>query len=82
MTKDKKKRQLQGVVVSDKMDKTVVVTVSRVKMHSKYQKQYKLKRNYKAHDPKNEYHPGETVKIEETRPLSQGKRWRVVARVK
>lgn len=82
MTKDKKKRQLQGVVVSDRMDKTVVVTVSRAKMHPKYQKQYRQKRNYKAHDPKNEYHPGETVIIEQARPLSQGKRWRVVAKVK
>lgn len=73
-----KKRQLQGVVVSDKMGKTVVVKVARVKEHPKYRKQYHTSKNYKAHDENNEYHMGDNVLIEETKPLSRDKHWRVV----
>jgi len=57
--------------------KTVVVKVLRLKVHPKYKRHYKVSRNFKAHDEKNEYHIGDKVIIEEMRPLSKGKRWRV-----
>lgn len=71
----KKRRRLKGVVVSDKMAKTVVVSVTRLKKHSKYKKYFKVTRKLKAHDENNEYHVGDKVVIEETRPLSKEKRW-------
>ena len=73
----KQKRILKGEVVSDKMDKTVVVRVSRLKIHPKYKRRYKTTKHFKAHDEKNECHTGDKVIIEETRPLSKEKRWRV-----
>ena len=73
---------LQGQVVSDKMIKTVVVKVSSLKRHSKYFKQYEVQKRYQAHDEKNEYHVGDIVEIEETRPISRKKRWRVIRKVK
>lgn len=72
-------RKLKGIIVSDKMHKTVVVRVDRLKKHKKYQKFYHVSRTYKAHDEKAEYRTGDEVLIEETRPLSKEKRWRVVA---
>lgn len=75
------KRQLEGVVVSDKMQKTVVVKVERIKEHPKYKKRYKVHKKYKAHDEKGEYHIGDKVVIENTRPISKEKRWRVVKRI-
>lgn len=66
-----------GVVVSDKMDKTVVVTVERKVMHPVYHKYVKMRKKYKAHDEKNECAIGDRVLIEETRPLSKDKRWKV-----
>lgn len=77
----KKKRTKIGVVVSDKMDKTAVVEVERLKEHPLYKKRYKISKRYKAHDPKNEYKKGDKVEIEETRPLSREKRWRVVSKI-
>ncbi len=74
-------RQLQGTVVSDKMLKTVVVKVTRMKMHPKYKKRYVVSKKYKAHDEKGEYHMGDQVVIEETRPLSSGKHFRVIRKV-
>jgi len=74
----KKTRRLEGVVVSDKMDKTVVVSVLRVRVSSKYKKQFNFHRKFKAHDELNAYHIGDKVVIEETRPLSKEKNWRVV----
>ncbi len=74
------KRQLRGVVTSNKMDKTVVVSVSRVAKHPKYQKQYKVSNKFKAHDPKNEYQQGDHVIIEAMRPLSREKRWKVIGK--
>ncbi len=71
----KQKRILKGEIVSDKMDKTVVVKVSRLKVHPKYKRRYRISRNFKAHDEKNEYHMGDKVIIQETRPLSKEKRW-------
>lgn len=73
-----KRRHLQAVVVSDKMQKTVVVQVERMKTHPKYKKSYWVSKKYKAHDEKGEFHIGDKVIIEETRPLSKDKRWRVV----
>ncbi|HET7321467.1 MAG TPA: 30S ribosomal protein S17 [Longimicrobiaceae bacterium] len=66
-----------GVVVSDKMDKTVVVRVERRYAHPLYGKQVTRSKKYHAHDEKNEFHPGDVVRIVETRPLSKLKRWRV-----
>ncbi|HVE75265.1 MAG TPA: 30S ribosomal protein S17 [Actinomycetota bacterium] len=67
-----------GVVVSDAMDKTVVVTVERTARHPLYGKIYKRNSKLHAHDEKNEAHIGDRVKVMETRPLSKMKRWRVV----
>ncbi len=66
-----------GIVVSDKMDKTVVVAVSTKKRHPLYGKYVKSRVKYKAHDEQNECRQGDTVEIEETRPLSAQKRWRL-----
>ncbi len=67
-----------GVVVSDKMDKTVVVAVERLVKHPLYKKYIKRTKKFKAHDERNECQIGDKVKIMETRPLSKTKRWRVV----
>jgi small subunit ribosomal protein S17 len=67
-----------GTVVSDKMDKTVVVAVERKYPHPLYGKQVTRTKKYHAHDENNEYRPGDVVRIVETRPLSKLKRWRVV----
>ena len=75
------RRRLQGTVVSDKMTKTVVVRVDRMKLHPKYKKRYRISAKFKAHDEKGEYHTGDKVLIEETRPLSKDKRWRVVSKL-
>ncbi len=75
------KRILQGTVVSDKGDKTVVVKVERRVKHPLYAKIIRLSKKYHAHDEGNEYREGETVRIEETRPISKLKTWRVLDRV-
>lgn len=75
------KKQLIGIVVSDKMQKTAVVEVERVKEHPKYRRRFKVTERYKAHDEKGEYHVGDKVIIEETRPISKDKRWRVIQRI-
>ena len=67
-----------GTVVSEKMNKTVVVAVERRYAHPLYGKQVTRTKKYHAHDENNEYHTGDTVRIMETRPLSKLKRWRVV----
>lgn len=67
----------QGVVVSDKMDKTVVVVVERMVQHPVYKKYVRRRHKYKAHDPDNRCKIGDVVSIVETRPLSHDKRWRV-----
>jgi len=68
----------QGTVVSDRMDKTVVVSVERLLAHPLYGKQVSRNKKYHAHDENNEYRVGDVVRIEETRPLSKRKRWRVL----
>ena len=72
------RKQRQGRIVSDAMDKTVVVSVERRMAHPLYGKQVKRQKKYHAHDEGNEYRTGDIVVIEETRPLSKKKRWRVV----
>jgi len=76
----KKKKKLHGVVVSDKMQKTRIVEVDLLKKHPLYKKYYRVSRRFKAHDEKNEHKTGEKVIIEETRPLSKEKRWRIIGK--
>ncbi len=75
------KRVLTGTIVSDKTDKTVVVKVERRVKHPLYGKIIKLSKKYHAHDEGNDFREGETVRIEETRPISKLKTWRVIERV-
>ncbi len=85
MTEEKKqpkRRKLTGVVTSDRMQKTRVIAVTRLKKHPKYLKYYKETSKFKAHDEENEYKVGDSVVIEETRPLSKEKRWRIVEKLK
>ena len=69
------KRQLIGTVVSDKMEKARVVEVSRFKQHPKYLRRVRIHERYKAHDEKGEYHMGDRVVIEESKPISKDKHW-------
>ena len=69
------KKVKQGVVVSDKMEKTIVVKVASYNPHPKYKKIIETNKNYKAHDENNECGIGDTVRIIESRPISGGKRW-------
>ncbi len=75
-------RKLKGTVVSDKMDKTRVVAVNRLKKHSRYLKYLKTTKKYKAHDEENRYKEGDQVIIEEIRPLSKEKRWKIAGYTK
>ena len=75
-----KKRTLKGVVVSDKMQKTAVVEVLRLKKHPKYKKYYKVTKKFKAHNPDNQYHVGDKVLMQETRPMSKDKRWIIIGK--
>ncbi|PIP23660.1 MAG: 30S ribosomal protein S17 [Candidatus Nealsonbacteria bacterium CG_4_10_14_0_2_um_filter_38_17] len=75
------KHKLTGKVVSNKMNKTVVVEVERIKQHPKYKRRYKVHKRYKAHDEKEEYNLGDKVVIEESRPQSKDKRWTVVRKI-
>ena len=72
------RRRLIGRVASDKMQKTVIVEVVRFKRDPMYKKTVRVRKRYKAHDEKNEYKTGDRVEIEEHRPLSREKRWKVV----
>jgi small subunit ribosomal protein S17 len=79
-TKIKKTNKiLKGVVVSDKMDKTIVVKVTRFVEHKKYGKRIKMTKKYKAHDEVNSKKVGDIVEIEETRPISKDKKFKVIA---
>jgi len=73
-----KRRSKTGRVVSDKMDKTVVVSVERLRRHPIYKRVVRLSSKFKAHDQENSAKVGDTVRIEESRPLSREKRWTVV----
>ena len=77
-----KRKTLMGLVVSNKMDKTVVVQVERKYAHPKFKKVVKSTSKYSAHDEKNECCPGDFISIRETRPLSKTKRWRVMEVIK
>jgi small subunit ribosomal protein S17 len=81
MNKDKKtiiRRKFSGIVISDKMDKTIVVKVASVKRDPKYKKRYTVAQKFKVHDEKNEYKEGDKVDFVECRPLSKDKKWRVL----
>ena len=71
-------RTLTGVVSSDKRDKTITVMITSRETHPIYKKQFTVTRKYTAHDEKNEAHEGDTVMIEETRPVSKTKTWKLV----
>ncbi|HLY36374.1 MAG TPA: 30S ribosomal protein S17 [Candidatus Limnocylindria bacterium] len=73
-----KRRTKTGRVISDKMDKTVVVSVERLRRHPIYKRVVRLSSKFKAHDEENAAKVGDTVRIEESKPLSRDKRWRVV----
>lgn len=72
------RRLLTGRVVSDKMDKTIIVQVERRVQHPRYRKYVNRRKNYKAHDEDNRFQVGDVVTIQESRPLSRTKRWVVV----
>jgi small subunit ribosomal protein S17 len=74
----KRRKEKVGMVTSNKMQKTVVVTVERQVIHPFYKRVVRHSKRFLAHDEKNECRPGDTVRIQETRPLSRRKRWRVV----
>ena len=80
--KTTKLRLITGKVVSDKMSKTAVVEVLTLKKHKKYKKYYKVRKRFKAHNPDNQYHTGDKVTIQETRPMSKEKRWIIAGKTK
>ena len=75
---NKKKKVVQGIVVSDKMEKTIVVSVSTRELHALYKKYLTRSKKIKAHDEKNDAKAGDTVRVIETRPLSKDKHWRLI----
>ena len=75
--KNKSIRSIKGTVVSDKMDKTIVVEVQRYASHPKYKKRYRINKKYYAHDPQNKTKVGDQVIIIPSRPLSRLKRWKI-----
>ncbi len=81
MNQIKQKRRFEGVVVSDRMTKTRVVRVDRVKMHPKYRKQFVVSRKFKVHDEQNQFRVGDRVWFEECRPYSKDKRWRIIRKI-
>lgn len=74
-------RKLQGTIVSDKMNKTRVIEITRLKQHPKYKKYYKITKRFKAHDENNEYKAGDRVIFEETKPMSKEKRWKIISKI-
>ena len=76
--KNTNKRILKGTVVSAKMDKTIVVSVERIKEHPQYRRRYRVFKKYKVHDPEKKYKVGDKVGIQESRPLSKEKKWVVL----
>ena len=75
------KKQLQGIIVSDKMQKTVVVEVESVKEHPKYKRRFKVHKRFKAHNENSEMKLGDKVIIEECAPISKDKTWKVISKV-
>lgn len=76
--KKKNRRILKGTVISDKMDKTIVILIEQIKEHPRYRKRYRIFKKYKAHDPNNQYKVGDKVTIQESRPISRDKRWQTL----
>jgi len=74
-------RRLEGVVISDKMDKTIVVRVDRQMINKKYHKRFTSSKKYKCHDVNNEYKVGDKAVILQCRPLSKDKKWRVIKKI-
>lgn len=74
-------RKLQGTIISDKMNKTRVIAITRLKQYPRYKKYYKVTTKFKAHDEKNEYKTGDVVIIGETKPLSKEKRWKIISKI-
>ncbi len=84
MENQQRKKQIRvhrGTVVSDAMEKTVVVEVVHTVWHPKYHRQYRTSKRYKVHDEKNAYHVGDVVEFVDTRPISKEKRWRVIRKL-
>ena len=75
------RRTKVGTVVSDSMDKTIVVQVDSLKRHPKYHKSYKVSKKFKAHDEENQFKVGDKVEIEETKPISRHKHFKVVRKI-
>jgi len=75
------KKRLTGIVVSNKMQKTVVLRVGRIKEHPKYKRRFRVHKKYKAHYDEGEFKIGDQVLIEESRPISKDKKWRVIKKV-
>ena len=75
------KQQITGVVVSDVMNKTVVIKVDVKKRHPKYKKSYTVSKRFKAHDEDNQYHVGDKVVIESTKPYSKDKKFKVISKI-
>jgi len=75
------KKNLNGIIVSDKMEKTAVVLVERIKKHSRYLKRYRTHKKYLVENPEGQYRTGDKVIIEECRPMSKLKRWRIVRKI-
>lgn len=75
---NKVKRYMEGIVVGDKMDKTVTVAVNTFKAHNKYLKRYLVTKKYKAHDPENKFKIGDKIRITEAKPMSKDKKWAVI----
>ncbi len=76
--RENRRKVVEGVVVSDGMDKTITVVVERIEMHPRYKKYVRRKTKMKAHDENGQARAGDLVRISETRPLSKTKRWRLV----
>jgi len=81
MITSKKSKTLKGIVISDKMVKTVVVKVEQYKKHPRYKRFYKSSKKYKAHDEKGEFHTGDKVMIKEVRPISKDKCFKVLKKL-
>lgn len=73
-----RRKEMEGVVTSDKMEKTVVVAIEHRVLHPVYKKYVRRTVRYQAHDPENSAHVGDRVRIQETKPLSKEKRWKVI----
>lgn len=72
------RKKFDGIVISDKMNKTIVVKVNSVKIHPKYKKRYTISKKYNVHDEKNNFKEGDKIMFTECRPISKNKKWRAL----